>query len=77
MKGLSPNQAIFSTFSLKVHYHINNSDSKLQEEFFESLVHIFTPTNQGLIKGLSPNQAICGSSPLEMYHFVMHYGSKA
>ena len=44
------------------------SDSKQQEECFERIVYIFTPTNQGLMKGLITTQAIeiafFGNEPL-------------
>ena len=54
IKGLSPSQVICSTFSREIHYIGVQSDSK-QEEYYERIIDIFTPTNQGLIQGLSPN----------------------
>ena len=56
IKGLSPNQAIYSTFSGEIHHLSVQSDSK--QQYFSRIVGILTTTTQGLIKGLSTNQAI-------------------
>ena len=37
IKGLSPNQAIFSTFSVEMHNYMVLSDSKAREEYFKSM----------------------------------------
>ena len=55
VKGLGPNQATFSTSSIEVYYYIVHSVCKLEEEFFESIFYILTPTNQGLVKVLGPS----------------------
>ena len=44
-----------STSAIEVDFYIVHSDSKLKEEFFETIVYILTPSNYGFIKGLSPN----------------------
>ena len=40
IKGLSPNQAIYNTFSVEIHYLIVHSDSKQREEYFKSILKI-------------------------------------
>ena len=37
IKGLSPNYAIYSTFSAEIHYLIVHGDSKQLKEYFESI----------------------------------------
>ena len=44
IKGLSPNKAIFNTFSIEIHHCIVYNDSKPSKEFFKSSFEIFTPT---------------------------------
>ena len=44
-KVSSPKEALCSTFSGEMHYLSVKSDSKQQEEYFESIFEIFTPTN--------------------------------
>ena len=76
MKGLSSNQAIYSTFSVEMDCHVLCHSSTALRKFLESIFKFSHLLIKVLTKGLSPNWAIYSTFSVEMHYYVVHRDSK-